>query len=236
MNDDKGVMERLGLLMRESGISQIEIANALKISAQAVNNWFSRKKIGVKAAREICLKYGYSLEWLLSGTGSKKINDGNLISSNFVITEADPGDEKQEEFIQVPMLNIKLSAGNGVINEDESKKYTLPFRAYSLSKRGINPRYVSAVYVTGDSMYPRMGDGDVVAINLQETEIRDGKIYAIRIGDVQKIKTLIQNSDGTITLRSFNILEFKDETITKSQIETGEFKVIGRVFWISSMI
>lgn len=89
--------------------------------------------------------------------------------------------------------------------------------------------------VSGDSMNPRLFDGDTLSIDMADNRIKDGKIYAIRIRESQKVKVLIQNLDGTITVRSFNP-KFKDEIINKEQIESGEFAILGRVWWISSII
>ena len=90
------------------------------------------------------------------------------------------------------------------------------------------------VKVTGNSMEPRLFDKDIIAINTADTRIRDGKIYAIRVYNLQKVKVLIRNTDGTITLRSYNPT-YSDEIISSEQIENGDFQVLGRMWWHSSL-
>jgi len=84
-------------------------------------------------------------------------------------------------------------------------------------------------------MEPKLSDGDKVAINLNDRTIRDGKMYAIRMGEIQRVKTLISRPDGGIIVRSYNQV-YKDELITKEQLANEDMVVIGRVWWISSLV
>ncbi|OCG38830.1 LexA family transcriptional regulator [Gilliamella sp. Gris1-4] len=235
MND---VIQRLNEIMIDKNIKQSDLAKITGVTNQAVNNWFKRNKISTTSARTICLSTGYSLEWLLSGKGVKKMDDSNIRDSRLkpVTWEEMSDTEKNSgEFVTVPVLDIELSAGHGMINHSETEMYTLPFRVNTLKREGVHCDKIRVVRVSGDSMNPRLFDGDTLSIDMADNRIKDGKIYAIRIGESQKVKVLIQNSDGTITVRSFNP-DFKDEIISKEQIESGEFAVLGRVWWISSII
>lgn len=235
----KEVIQRLNQIMQEKNLKQIDLTSIAEVTPQAVNNWFKRGKISTDSARKICLYTGHSLEWLLSGKEPKKINinDSNIHDTRMKATEWESMNDEEKnngEFIRVPVLDIELSAGNGCFNEFEKEMYTLPFRAYTLKSNGIQIDKVKVVKVSGDSMEPKLSDHDTISINIADTRIRDGKIYAVRVYDSQKVKILIKNSDGTVTLRSLNPV-YKDEIISKEQIENGGFKVLGRMWWHSSI-
>lgn len=235
MND---VIQRLNEIMINKNIKQVDLAKITGVTNQAVNNWFKRNKISISSARMICLSTGYSLEWLLSGKGNKKMDDSNISNSRLkpaTCWEMSNTEKNSIEFVTVPVLDIELSTGHGVINNNETEMYTLPFSASTLKREGIHFDQIRVVRVSGDSMNPRLFDGDTLSIDMEDNRIKDGKIYAIRIRESQKVKVLIQNLDGTITVRSFNP-KFKDEIINKEQIESGEFAILGRVWWISSII
>ncbi|GKX62279.1 LexA family transcriptional regulator [Pragia fontium] len=227
--------ERLKQIMTEKNLNQTELAKLAGASPQSVTNWLKRNSMSKNVARIICEKTGYSIDWLLFGLGQDAHTDTNLKPSRLQPITWEEISTTNTEFVEVPVLDIHLSAGDGYYNTEENEIYTLPFRAHTLRREGIHVENLKVVRVTGDSMEPKLSDNDTVSIDTADKIVRDGKMYAIRIGDVQKIKTLIQNSDGSITMRSYNA-NYKDEIVAKEQIECGEFTVIGRVWWISSIV
>ncbi|CAI1544860.1 phage repressor protein C with HTH and peptisase S24 domain [Serratia sp. PL17] len=82
-------------------------------------------------------------------------------------------------------------------------------------------------------MEPRLQDGDVVGINTNDTRIREGKTYAIRHGNLLRVKVLIEHPDGGVTIRSLNKDEYGDEHLSYQQ-RKEQLVVLGRVFWSSS--
>ena len=58
------------------------------------------------------------------------------------------------------------------------------------------------IRISGSSMEPRLQDGDVVGINTDDTRIREGKTYAIRHGNLLRVKVLIEQPDGGVIIRS----------------------------------
>lgn len=227
------VENRIEKIMRDHAINKSELAEIACTSPQNVTNWISRDAISRKKAQLISEKLGYDLKWLLYGSG-ENIKDSDL---NPVEWESLSEDEQNNgKFVTIPVLDVELSAGFGACPtmEKEIAMYTLPFRATTLKKRNIPINMAKIVRVSGDSMEPRLFDQDIISINTADTRIRDGKIYAVRVYDLQKVKVLIRNSDGSITLRSYNS-DYPDETINREQIENGDFQVLGRMWWHSSL-
>lgn len=226
--------ERLRRLMKDENLKQSDLARILETTPQNVYNWLTRGSLSKDKADKLCEIFGYSVMWLLYGKGAPK-NRSDFKESRLIASEWEQLENKDGEFVEVPLIDVELSAGHGSMGASEQELYTLPFRAYTLHSKGIYAKDVKVVRVMGDSMEPKLSDGDVVAINTADRRIRDGKIYAIRMGDVQKIKILIQNPDGSITVRSYNP-DYKDETIADDKVKNNELIIIGRVWWISSLL
>ncbi|KAA9000638.1 helix-turn-helix transcriptional regulator [Affinibrenneria salicis] len=227
--------ERLRYLMREEGLKQKDLAEMIGTSPQTVNNWLKRGSLSRESAQAINEKTGYSLDWLLNGTGHPKPESSNFRRSRLHVAEWESIDNNDDEFVEVPLLGVRLSAGGGAYDVDEDEVYALPFRSQTLRRLGIRVDNARVVTVMGDSMEPRLSDGNKVAVNLSDKEIRDGKMYAIRMGELQRVKALIRRPDGGVTVRSYNPA-YEDEIVTRKQMVNGDLVVIGRVWWVSALV
>lgn len=187
-------------------------------------------KIGVIAQWLNC-----SEAYLAYGTlPPQPIPGQNAIDSKLVTVEWDESDNDSDEFYTVPLLDIELSAGNGSLVIVEAEQYKLPFRRYTLQKQGIEPAAARVVRVTGNSMIPVLSDGDAVGIDTNRTKVIDGDTYAIRDGDLLRVKILIERPDGGIIIRSFNRDDYPDEILTRDARQE-RITIIGRVWWSSKL-
>lgn len=143
------------------------------------------------------------------------------------------GAQDSEEFVEIPLIDVHFAAGDGSVEIVEKEEFALIFRRYYLHKLGVSISAAKLVRVIGNSMEPRLSDGDVVGINTDDTRIRDGKAYGIRHGDLLRVKYLIEQPDGGVVIRSMNREEFKDEVLTLQQ-RKEQLVVLRRVFWSSS--
>lgn len=165
---------------------------------------------------------------------SKISNKDGATELNFKVKEYEEiDDNEKDEFIEIPSLDIELSAGNGHYVITEEPSFTLPFRKYFLKKMGVIAEDARVVKVSGDSMSPRLSDGDSVGVNTADKKIRDGKAYAIRQGSLLRVKLLIEQPDGSVIIRSINKDEFPDEIVPETERDVS-FEIIGRVFWSAS--
>lgn len=143
------------------------------------------------------------------------------------------GEQDNEEFVEIPLIDVHFSAGSGSMELIEEEEFALIFRRYYLHKLGISTTAAKLVRVIGNSMEPRLADGDVVGINTDDIRIRDGKAYGIRHGDLLRVKYLIEQPDGGVLIRSMNREEFADEQLSYQQ-RKDQLVILGRVFWSSS--
>lgn len=140
-----------------------------------------------------------------------------------------PEDDLPDQVISVPESKIEFSAGPGsaagfeIVEDNEPATYRLSW----FQKYGINPDHVRRFRVSGDSMEPMLFARDTILVNLDETNVVDGKLYAIRYGDELRVKYLSRRLDGTMILRSVNPL-YKPEELSP-ELANEHITVIGRV-------
>lgn len=145
------------------------------------------------------------------------------------ITAAHPDDEPRDDVVYVPESRIEFAAGNGrtavyeLVEDQEPATYRLSW----FQKYGINPARVRRFRVHGDSMEPMLYSRDTILVNQDETQVIDGKLYAIRYGDELRVKYLRRQLDGTLILHSVNPL-YEDERVPP-ELAQEHITVIGRV-------
>ena len=197
----------LSLICHYSGGNKSEFARMIGVSPQAVNTWITRNTFDIDIIYAKCLNV--SPDWLLTGKGPMLKNDA-------------PVGDKKEEKAYTSLVNAKTQQ---VLHDISS------FPLYSIdASAGLNklfvgdsellgqisipnaPRCDGAVYVIGDSMYPLLKSGDIIAYrqvhNLQS--IIYGEIYLLQLendGDLSIVVKYVKRSekgDDYIKLVSYN--------------------------------
>ncbi|WP_204166550.1 XRE family transcriptional regulator [Tritonibacter mobilis] len=130
------------------------------------------------------------------------------------------------EFVQIARYEVEASAGNGseVASEDAAQSYA--FNRKWLGKRGLKPDTLSVISVRGDSMEPDLNDGDLVLIDLANTDLSDGKIYAVQYSGNLFVKRIQYVPGDTVRLVSRNAQYAPIEIKTP---EADGVRVVGRV-------
>lgn len=130
--------------------------------------------------------------------------------------------------------NVVAGLGTGRFNEGHEVEVegTVAVPAALIAMRGWNLDRLRVVKTDGLSMYPTLNDDEPVVINLDETKIVNGKVYAIEDADEGlRIKRLTRQRDGRVLVRSDNAdkLSFPDDYITPD----SQTRVVGRVCYRS---
>lgn len=216
----------VGALAKRASKSDSQISQWLNGSA----NSGTGKPRGMRSSscREIETACGKQSGWMevdRSPSGPTQHND----STSSIIHVISPGDQIPDGFIQIPESKIEFSAGNGrtahyeLVVDEEPATYRLDW----FQKYGINPERVRRFRVHGDSMEPMLYARDTILVNLAETSVVDGKLYAIRYGDELRVKYLSRRLDGTLLLRSVNPAYSIEEVAP--ELVNEHITVIGRV-------
>lgn len=220
--------DRIRSVRRQKNISQAELAKLANVSQGAISQLESGRNETSKELPQIALALGVDVYWLQTGETSLPAQVQSILDKtarHVISTEIDPASKTW-----LPLMDISFSCGDGMNIEchfEETKK-KLAFEPDFLQSRGVKEQNVRLLYARGDSMELFIFDGDIFAIDISDTEIRDGQIYAVYFEGEALLKQVFKEAGGTLVLHSFNS-RYRDKIV--SEDNGASFKVIGRQFW-----
>lgn len=123
---------------------------------------------------------------------------------------------------ELPHLPPKAAAGGMGGFSDSVASYNCEYRPVVK----ILPKYEMTIEITGDSMLPKLENGDIIAIRKVIDIIEWGKVYVLDTVDGAVVKRLFDEGDK-YRCRSFNP-EYKDFLVDKRNVY-GIYKVVGQI-------
>lgn len=227
--------ERLRHYISEHGIKPAELAAQLDIDPQRLNNWFNRG-VAKGSLLPVAAALGIEPEWLEFGTGTPQDQSRNEAELAGYLDPWDSSTPLDEDETELPFfMEVELSAGNGSTQVIEKKGAKLRFSKSTLRRVGVQPQNAACVTVSGNSMEPMLSDGVVVGVNLAETRIKDGAIYALDQEGMLKVKILYRLPEGGLRIRSLNRDDYPDEDYNVDYFSQN-IQILGKIFWYSGLI
>lgn len=157
------------------------------------------------------------LEWLRTGRGRR---------------DSQPISVESSDWADITAYSQQAAAGDGLTPEEYAETHSLKFKASSLQRKGLFARKLHVFYARGDSMEPRIHDGDALLFDAGDTVPRDGVIYVVRYQAGYMVKRLHQYGNQWF-LVSDNSADPKWRKPVPVDF-TEDFEVLGRVRWIGS--
>ena len=154
-------------LRTSRGMSQAELGQIAGVSDKAVSTWESNIKVPRMGALEKISQY--------FGIPKSAILDDSTIPQGF---------EPLPAMSRVPLVG-RIACGQPITAEENLEGYVSIPAAWHAT---------FTLVCRGDSMEPRIKDGDLVAIHSQP-EVENGEIAAVRIGDEATLKHVYLHSD-----------------------------------------
>lgn len=133
------------------------------------------------------------------------------------------------DWIDVPRLELGVSAGPGALDPSERPMGSLRFSRRWLRERGLDPALLSTVEVSGDSMEPTLRDGDEILVERVIGPVRDG-VHVVRLDTTLLVKRLDTSRAGRLVLISDN------RAYPPIEADPAAAQVIGRAVWKSGRI
>jgi len=239
------VQDRIVKRAKELGLRQVDIIKATGASKAAVSNWFSGKEDPRRFILELAKALKTTPDYILDGKlesyhalSIQKLRD-DIINENQAeyLGHVDAWDSKtplDEDEVEVPYyMDVELAAGTGSDVITEIPGYKLRFSKSTLRRCNVDAASAACVKVSGNSMEPRLFDGDVVGVNTADKSVVDGKTYAINHDGMLRVKRLYRLPSGGLRVNSINSAEHPDESYTAE--ERQAIQIIGKVFWHSSI-
>jgi phage repressor protein C with HTH and peptisase S24 domain len=129
----------------------------------------------------------------------------------------------------VPLVEAKLSAGNGSFETSGDSERRYAFRSDFLRRKG-NPNAMVLMRVAGDSMEPKIEHDDVVLVDTSQTVPHLGRMYAVAVEDLVYLKQ-VNAEPGKLILTSANSAYAPLEIDARGDQADG-IRIIGRAIWV----
>lgn len=197
--------ERLRSERHRLGMAQGEFGAACGVSKTSQFNYESGERSPDGEYFYKASLLGVDTQYVITGRGLKQTHD---------------------EFVVIQRYDVSASAGPGMQNGDEIERGGLCFRRSWIDKKGLQPVSLKVIDVCGDSMTPRLIDGDQVLIDISQTTPRNGFAYVLLQGDDLLVKYAQLLPLGILRLSSEN-QTYKPYDIDLSK-ESG-VSILGRV-------
>lgn len=158
----------------------------------------------------------------------------NIASLRPILAWEHPEDLPSGDYVLIPRLDVHLSAGNGreQVALDLVKDTPQAFRAEWIREMRIKPAKLASMRANGDSMEPRIFDGDAVVVDTGDTNVLDGKVYAVWYDGGERIKRLYRLPGRGLRIISDNDALYPKIDLNEEQSQ--HVRVLGRVRHVSS--
>lgn len=158
----------------------------------------------------------------------------SLIPSQKIVSIMDLKNPPMATHRRIIRYEVKLAAGEGKGTADwivrENDDDPIYFRNGWFKARRLNEEYLRGMYIRGDSMEPYLYNHDTVIIDVSDTEISDGEVYAIVFKNRFYVKEL-RLMEGGVRIISRNKKYEPMEALDADWRDERDFQVLGRVIW-----
>ncbi len=139
-------------------------------------------------------------------------------------------DEHPEgDIVSIPLVEATLAAGGGSFESGGAVIDSFAFKRDWVAHKGRKEDLV-LMRASGDSMEPAIFSGDMLVVNLAQTRIQQGMIYAIRIDDALYVKQVELHPGDRLIMHSYNPKYSPIEVDLKGDL-AETVRVLGRVVW-----
>lgn len=193
------------------------------VSRRTLTEWANDKtEPRASSLAEIAKITEVSVNWLVNGGASTL--DGNLDQGT---NENAP--VNTSAIVRLPVYgDVRAAAGVSSIPAAELADGVISFDPRFLRDQGASPDNCVVIWAHGDSMMPTIPDGSALIVDHSQTEVKNGSIMVIGVGDDLLVKRIRRRLDGLIDLISDN-QAYPPETLGPAALQ--QLRVVGRVVY-----
>lgn len=241
------VSDRIQSRMAELNLSQADLMRLTGAARGSVSGWVNgSNNPSAKHIEALATALKTTSSWILTGKEKERFNNFNMqeFMDKHGLTKKDDVSfnvndihrptvidyETENGFIWIDVVEANFSCGTGESIEFHFDVINgkFPFPPSFFQKKYVHPDCMRIIKAKGDSMADKIDDGDLVGIDISQTEIIDGQIYAVYFEGEGMIKQIFKEEGGKLILHSLNP-KYRDREVTE---QNGlNFKVMGRQFW-----
>lgn len=202
--------------------SPAQVARRLNVSGQVVQNWEVRgiSKNGAMAAQRA---YGVDANWLL----------GEKATPSIAMPQPD-----DEDWANIKGYALAVGLGNSREAIEYAETHHLKFRADSLARKRLRPDKLAVLYGKGDSMLPRIHEGDAILFDTSDTSPANGELFVIALegaGNTEYNVKRCEIVDDMVFFRADNPAgDHQWRSAKAMNNKRHPITIVGRVRWIGS--
>lgn len=234
---------RLKQAMAEANLTQESLADRAGVSQNTIHKLISGKSQSSRKLVEIAAALNVSPAWLGAGYGPQSnqtpaARDGGPL----ILEPLHPWDDStvlDDDEVELPLYKeVEIAAGKGLavataVRPVDGRK--LRFSYATLRASGVDPSTAICAQITGNSQEPLIMDGSTIGIDTATTNVLDGELYALEHDGLLRVKFLYRLPGGGLRMRSYNREEHPDEEYTHDALASQQIRVLGWVFWWSTV-
>jgi phage repressor protein C with HTH and peptisase S24 domain len=225
--DRAAFVSRLHMILRHWP-SADRLARAVGVSPSAFRKWLkgeaepSRERL-VALAEAASVSVG----WLAGGEGPEPRLQGVKPLRQRADHARDSGLDIQH-FVLLPKRPEAAAAGAETPAAPPGSEYMALRDDWIRHTFGIPPDKLLLETARGESMLPRIHDGDLLLVDTTEQQFHSFGVYVLAVDGERLVKRVQRKVDGSLTLISDNPAY---ETDHVPAADAGNVKVVGRVLW-----
>ena len=209
--------EKIRILREDRGLSRKAFGDLTGLSEAKVQALeIGKQRVDHEALFNITTSLGVDANWLLG------------VSLNPTSCLIDDDHDVVSRFVPIPRFSVSASAGNGALVETEEATGAYAFNVKWLSRRQLDPRSLAVISVRGDSMEPRLADGDLILVDRAQQDIADGTAFVLRLGSELLVKYVQRVAPSVISLISEN-RRYPPRELDLAMFGENDVQIIGRV-------
>lgn len=226
---------RIKAIRKAKKLTQVNVAKAVGVSSVSVVQWEQdANRPGGNNLIALAKTLDCEADWLLNGNGD---NAPHVMIAGAHIPIGIPIDKslfqdkgKKTNFIELDFYDVEVSAGHGALVIQEEKNDSIVFSSKFINKElGLNPNNIFLMPVRGDSMIPTLKNKAMIMVNKIEEFAGDG-IYVFRFDGQLMVKRLQFTKHG-LNVVSDNKATYPAWELTRTELKTEDFQIIGEVVW-----
>lgn len=198
------------------------VAERLNVGAQVLNNWETRgiSRDGALVAQAV---YGADANWLLGDDSAPSVRGGPV---------------RDAEWMDIRGYAMAVGLGHGREAIEYEETHNLKFRADSLARKRLRPDKLAVLYGKGDSMLPRIREGDAILFDTSDTSPSDGDLFVIAMEGSGNIEYNVKRCEIVDDMVFFRADNPSGDHSWRSAKAMGNkrhpISIIGKVRWIGS--
>ncbi len=183
-------LERLNLLLQEKNLTRRKFLLDVGLGKNSFINWEKRGNVPSTATlTAIALYLNVSVEYL-KGESDEREKKTDIPQDKLFF-------ESRENVYMIPLFD-GVSAGLGTLTDSTVAEYVPCF-----IQSPAEAEETLCISVRGDSMYPKIEEGDIILVHKQST-VDSGSVAVVLIdGDEAVVKKIVYG-EGWLELHSFN--------------------------------